>query len=178
LIFFGTSVLITAAYFLITNKNKFVNLGLIAVYLLSVLYFNYTIIFDQKNIPFPEIDRGQYIEGKAAGYGVAEIIDWARMKAQEKPVILLAEGNFGLVGDMLDASLRKSDRPRISIKGYWPLEKPQLVENLDSTDKNHVYVVFSHRTKFYGDWPIILEKRFDKPGGKSSFYLFRLTKVK
>ena len=178
LIFFGSLFLIPTAYFIAVCKNKLINIASIGLFMLSVIYFNYTIIYDQKNIPFPEIDKGQYIEGKASGYGVPEIIEFARAKAKEKPVILLAEGNFGLIGDMLDASLRKSDRAKITVKGYWPLEKPQLIENLPLTDKNNVYAVFSHRTEFYGDWPIILEKKLVKPGGKSAFHLFKLTKVK
>jgi hypothetical protein len=122
----------------------------------------------------PEIDRGQYIEGITAGYGVREIIDFARKKTKEKPVVILAEGDFGVVGDQLQTFVLPNDQ--IFIKGYWPLEKKALLENLKELDKNYVFVVFSHRQQFPADWPIIMLKKYPKPNNKLAYYLFELKK--
>ena len=101
-------------------------------------------------------------------------MDYARVKSVEKPVIILAEGNFGMSGDVLDVFLRKDDR--ISIRGYWPLGEKELVENQKDLDKNYVYVVFSHNFSYPKEWPMRLIQRYDKPNNKSVMYLFELTR--
>ena len=137
-------------------------------------YYNYTILFNYAKIPFPEIDRGQYIEGATAGWEVKDIVDFAREKSKEKQVILLAEGNFGLIGDVLDVFTKPGDR--IFIKGYWPLQEKELLENQKELEKNYVYAVFAQKKGFPQNWPLRFIKRIDKPGNKSSIYLFELTK--
>ena len=124
-------------------------------------------------IPFPEIDRGQYIEGATVGIGAKEIVDFAREKSKDRQVILLAEGNFGLIGDVLDVFTKPGDK--IFIKGYWPLDEKALFENQKELEKNYVYVVFAQRRDFPTEWPIKFIRRFDKPGNKSTIYLFELT---
>lgn len=175
LIFFISLFLITTTYLLTITKNKSIKYLFLILFIVSISYFDYTVIFDQKNIPFPPVDRGQYIESKNAGWGVKEIIDFARQKSQEKPVILMAEGNFGLVGDMLDASLKQTDK-NIHVQGYWPLNEEDIFKARTLLDKNYVYVVFSHRNSFPEHWPIKLVKKYDKPGNQSAFYLFKLVK--
>lgn len=174
LIFFASLFVVLASYLL--NQFKTKNL-LISILLISVffIYLDYPILFDFKKISFPEVDRGQYVEGPPAGWGVKEIVDFARTKSIEKPVILLAEGNFGLVADMLDVFLKRGDR--IEIRGYWPLDEKELFDNQKELKNKYVYVVFSHRTEFPQDWPIRLIKKFDKPGKKSAIYLYELRKI-
>ncbi len=171
LIFIVTLLLLLATYlFTHVKKNVFIISSIL--FLLSVAYFDYTILFAMNKIPLPPVDRGQYIEGISAGTGVREIVEYAREHSIDKPVVLVAEGNFGVVGDMLEASLRSTDR--ITIKGYWPLDEKNLVENQPLVKENHVYVVFSHRTEFPGIWPITKIQTYEKPGGTSSFALFEL----
>lgn len=175
LIFLTTIFLITASFFidqLKINSAKIVLAGLLIV----SLYFGYYIIFDQAPLPFPEIDRGQYIEGECAGYGTREIMEFAREKAKDMPVILLAEGNFGLIGDMLNVFLLPGDR--IDIRGYWPLDEPQLKDNQKEIGENLVYAVFSQRKEFPSNWPIKLVRTYEKPGGRTAYYLFELQPIK
>lgn len=175
LMFFASLFIIGAAYLLTNLKNRMIHRALLLTFILSVLYFDYAIIFDHKNIPFPPVDRGQYIESKNAGWGVKEIVDFTREKSNEKPVVLMAEGNFGLVGDMLEASLRRSDI-NIKVQGYWPLDERDILNAKTLLDKNYVYVVFSHRNSFPEHWPTKLVRKYDKPGGQSAFYLFEVVK--
>ena len=171
LIFLTTLLLILAAYLLSNlKKNLFILCSL--AFLISVSFFNYTILFKMDRIPLPGFDKWQYVEGISAGTGIKEIVDYARSRSTEKPVIILAEGNFGVVGDMLESSLKSTDK--ISIKGFWPLEEKNLWESQPLVEDNVVLVVFAHRTEFPGIWPINLIKKYDKPGGKSSFTLFEL----
>lgn len=174
LIFFASLFLILAAYKVSSFKDKIKLITAMGIFFVSIIYFDYTILFTPKNIPFPEIDRGQYIEGITAGWGVKEIVQYARKKAKEKPVILLAEGNFGVIGDMLEVFINKDDK--IMVKGYWPLNKKSLSENIKQLTDHYVFVVFSHRQSFPKDWPIKLIKRFDKPGLKTAYNLFALTR--
>ncbi|MFQ5452304.1 MAG: ArnT family glycosyltransferase [Candidatus Paceibacterota bacterium] len=169
----STLLVVSAVYLLVAIKDarsKFVVALLIVV---SVVYFDYAILFDYSQIPFPPIDRGQYIEGKTAGWGARDIVDFARGKSQEKPVYLLAEGNFGLIGDVLETFKLPGDE--IHVNGYWPLNKEHLLENQELLGENYVYVVFSHRSEFPQDWPMVLVKKYEKPGGQAAIYLFELT---
>jgi 4-amino-4-deoxy-L-arabinose transferase-like glycosyltransferase len=174
LIFFASLMVIFASFFL-THINKKAKIFLFTIFLISALYFDHKILFDFKNISFPKIDRGQYIEGPPAGWGVKEIIDFSIKKSKEKPVILMAEGNFGLVGDMLRASLPR-DNHQVSVDAYWPLEEKHLISRQKDLDKYYIYVVFPHRNDFPQNWPLKLIKKFEKPGKKSAIYFFELLK--
>ena len=173
MIFFGSMLLILTTYFL-SNISKQLRITFLFLIIFTVSYFNYTIVFDYKNIPFPEVDRGQYIEGWPAGWGIKEFMDYARVKSQTKPVVILAEGNFGMAGDVLDVFLKRSDKDKITIKGYWPLSEVQLRENISLLINNAVYAFFSHQTEFPNSWPIKPFKTLNKPGNKSNFRIFEL----
>lgn len=172
LIFFGSIFVILSGYYLAHLKKPFTTLASCILLVSFFLYYNYTVLFNFPKIPFPEIDRGQYIEGATAGWGSKDIVDFARIKSKDKQVILLAEGNFGLIGDVLDVFTKPQDK--IFIKGYWPLGEKELLENQKELEKNYVYAVFAQKKDFPSSWPIRLIKRFDKPGNKSSIYLFEL----
>ena len=171
LIFLATTLLLTASFYVGQLKRSLSKLILSAVIIVS-LYYGWIILFNQPLLPFPEIDRGQYIEGECAGYGTREIMEFARIKSAEKPVILLAEGNFGLIGDMLNVHLLPGDK--IDIRGFWPLEEPQLLENQKEIGTNNVYAVFSQRKTFPEEWPIKLIMKYEKPVGRTAYYLFEL----
>ena len=114
------------------------------------------------------------MEGATVGIGAREIVEFAREISDDKEVVLLAEGNFGLVGDVLDVFTKPGDK--IFIKGFWPLDKKALLENQKELDEKFVYAVFAQRKDFPSEWPLRLIKKFDKPGKKSTIYLFELTK--
>lgn len=172
LIYLNSLLLILAVFYFLMLKNKKIFYFFFYLLLINCFIFDYPIIFKPEKMLLPEIDRGQYIEGITAGYGVKEIIDFSRKKSKEKNVVLLAEGDFGVVGDQLQSLILPGDK--IFIKGYWPLDKEKLLENLKEKEKNFVYVVFSHRQNFPKDWPIKFIKKFEKPGKKSAIYLFEL----
>lgn len=174
LLFFGSLLVIFATHFITSQTKKNTTLILVALYIVSVAFANYTIIADFKNISLPPIDRGQYIEGWSAGWGAKEIMEYARVQSVNKPVIILAEGNFGMSGDVLDSFLKDGDQ--ISIRAYWPLGEKELLENQKDLDLNKIYVVLSHRFEYPSNWPLKLVKRYDKPGNQSVLYLFELTR--
>ncbi|KXK09119.1 MAG: hypothetical protein UZ21_OP11001000172 [Microgenomates bacterium OLB22] len=142
------------------------------VYAICMAPWLYTTYFQPSDIPFPPVDRGQYIEGWPAGWGAREIMDIAREKSQQRPVVLVVEGTFGMTADVLDTFVKPGDQ--IEIKGYWPLDEKNLIENQSTLSDKHVYVVFAHRREFPSEWPIRLIKKYDKPGDESEITLFEL----
>lgn len=172
LIFFASILTLTATYLVISFKKQLYSKSLIALFIISILYFDYTVLFAPAKIPFPEVDRGQYIESFNAGWGITDIVAFSRQKATEKPVILIGEGNFGVVSDMLQSSLSLTDN--ITVRGYWPLTKADLEANQSELEKSYVYIVFSHRSQFPTDWPMTRIKEYTKPGNKYSYYLYEL----
>jgi len=144
------------------------------MFLLISFFYTYGFYFNPSLIPFPEIDKGQYVEGETAGWGAREMMEFARGKSKEKQVIILAEGDFGLIGDVLNVFLKDDDK--INIRGFWPLDEKTLFDNQKELKENLVYVVFSQRKDFPTNWPIKLIKKYDKPGLRTAYYLFELTK--
>lgn len=174
LIFFATLLVVSATYFLDKIKKTVLKLIFFSSIMVSFLFYNYTILFNPQLLPFPQIDRGQYIEGVTAVWGAKDLVSYLRQQSIIKPVVVLAEGNFGLVGDVLDVFLQKNEK--IFIKGYWPLDEKQLLENKFELAKNAVYVVFAQRKEFPNNWPLKFIKKYEKPANKSAVYLFELIK--
>jgi 4-amino-4-deoxy-L-arabinose transferase-like glycosyltransferase len=174
IIFFGTLLTIMAAYALSQFKNKTYLYGSFSVIIISVLYFNYTLLFDYSKIPFPPVDRGQYIEDWPSGWGAKEIMEYARERSKEKHVIIMSEGNFGMAGDVLNSLIQPGDD--ITIDGIYPLNLEDVYKAQPKLKDNIVLLVFPHRKEFPPDWPVTLIKKYDKPGNKSALYLLELKK--
>lgn len=176
IIFFASWMLIFAAYFLSTIKDRRIFWGAIVAIVVPILYFNYTILFNPALLPFPQTDRGQYIEGWAAGWGARDIMNIARAETATRPVIILAEGDFGMSEDVLKI-LKKPTDTDIIIAGKWPLGKEQLEQEQINVGEKTVYAVFTHYQNAEAiptDWPIELVEVYDKPGDESQVLLYRL----
>jgi len=172
LIFFASLLLILATYYLFHISYR-LKIFLFILIFLSIFFFDLTILFGHRYIPFPAVDRGQYLEGWPAGWGIKEIVDYAREKSAIKPVILISEGNFGMAGDALEVFIKSTDK--IILKPYWPLDERQLFQHQKDLKNNFVYVVFPHREEFPDFWPLKLIKKYEKPWNKSAIYFFQLT---
>jgi hypothetical protein len=123
---------------------------------------------------FPDTDKGQYIVGPNVGLGMDEIIAFAREKAKEKPVRIIAEGDFGLTGDMLSVFVNKGEQ--IYIQGVWPFNLEALQKYQDNIGEEYVYVVTAHELSYPSNWPMKLLKTYYKAGKVSTIQLFELTK--
>ncbi len=128
------------------------------------------------NISLPPVDRGQYIEGGTAVWGAEELVNIVRQPTIDgRKSIVLAEGNFGLIADVLEVFKKPQDR--IEIWGRWPLNEQDILAVQKEVGKAHVFVVFSHRKEFPVEWEHSLLERlrvFGKPGSASEekVYLF------
>ena len=174
LIFFGTLLVLFSAVFISQLKNKVLLAVIVVVVALSFGYYDYGMLFRPEIIPFPAIDKGQYVEGATVGLGAKEIIEYARQAAKIKPVIILAEGDFGMSGDVLDVFVRKDEK--IFIKGYWPLGEKEIIENKKQLPDSRVFVVFAQRETAPAVSGLTLIKEYVKPGGKSRLLFLELHK--
>jgi 4-amino-4-deoxy-L-arabinose transferase-like glycosyltransferase len=182
LIFFPTLLLLGASYLYhhtnherkaLRHKSKLILLLTLVAWpaLLSSL-----IIFAPTKASLPPIDRGQYITGKTAVWGAQDLMQTVRTQSvsQDKKAIILAEGNFGLIADVLEVFRQANDN--IEIRGLWPLNESHILEFQRELPDNLVYIVFSHRTDFPVHWRefMTLIKQYHKPEGLNAVYLFQL----
>jgi len=175
IIFFAAFLLIPAAY-LIARIKKTANILLVLGAILIVNgYFNYSILFRPAQIPFPPIDRGQYIEAWPAGWGMDKVVNYLNNQAEKDKVLVLADGNFGMSGDVLD--VLRGEKGKFNIAAYWPLTRERVIDSQKLLKKEKVFLVWTHDNKEPpADWPIKLISRFDKPGRKATIYLFKVEK--
>src|SRR3990167_7104479 len=102
--------------------------------------FNYPLLFDPERASFPPVDRGQYVTGVTAVWGAGDLMNLMREKSQSQEVLILAEGDFGLVADVL--KVYKHDDDKIEIRGLWPLDETHLLEYQPELLEKQVFVVF------------------------------------
>lgn len=172
IIFLPTFLLLTAAYLFSIQKNKIV-LILTALFILSITYYDFTILFAPAKIPLVPIDRSQYLQDWPAGWGIKEIMDYSRQKATEKPVIILAEGNFGMSSDSLDTYLKRSDN-QISVWGRWPITQKDIWDATTELTDHMVFIVLTQQKTVPTNWKTKLIKEYDKPGNTSVVYFLQL----
>jgi hypothetical protein len=119
--------------------------------------------------------------GGTAVWGAEELVNVVRQQtADGRKAIVLAEGNFGLIADVLEVFKKPGDK--IEIWGRWPLNEEDIREVQKEVGKAHVFVVFSHRKEFPVEWEhSLLEplRIFGKPGdGGEKVYLFGVKPLK
>jgi 4-amino-4-deoxy-L-arabinose transferase-like glycosyltransferase len=174
LIFFCTLMVLFATYWFAKlsesiRSAKYAVVGLI----MTQLIFDFFILFDVKNALLPPIDRGQYIMSENATWGAEQLMKDMKEKAATKPVMLVAEGDFGLIGDVLRAYSYPEDN--IDIRGVWPLP-PENIASLEqeaSQKGEQVYIVTAHRDSI-PELNDRLFKKYPHPVGKKAISVFTL----
>ncbi len=179
LLFIAGMLLIPSSLFLSsifkTKKRsaKIILSLLLGIFFYKAAFFDFAILFSPKDIPFPEVDRGQYIEGITAGWGIDQILEMAREKAKERAVLIITEGDFGVLGDQFEAMKKISDT-KIHIKGYWPLEKDSLEKHFADLQERYVWVVTAYKKETPADWPVKKVQEFRKPNSEEKIILYEL----
>ena len=169
IIFMATTIMIYAVYYFSQiTKEKFFKFVL-AGFVFTLLVLDYPLIFKAEAAFLPPVDRGQYVDGVTAVWGADEFMEFAREKSKEKKVLLVGEGNFGIIADVLHTLKRQDDN--IDIEGYWPLNEEHILKYQSET-KRKVYFVFPHRNTFPPEWPIKLVKKYSKPRSDEALYVF------
>ncbi len=174
IIFFCAILVILTSYLLDQIKDKRLFVFFMSLIIGFGIYFQYPMWTNYSQIHFPDTDKGQYIVGPNVGLGMDEIIAFAREKSKEKPVRIIAEGDFGLTGDMLSVFVNEGEQ--IYIQGVWPFSLASLQKYQHNMDTEYVYVVTAHELSYPSSWPLKLIKAYYKPEGKSAIQLFELTR--
>jgi 4-amino-4-deoxy-L-arabinose transferase-like glycosyltransferase len=114
------------------------------------LFFDFFILFDVKNALLPPVDRGQYIVSENATWGLSDLMSDMRQKATQKPILLVTEGDFGLIGDVVRIYDRDDDN--IEVRGVWPLDEKAIQQARTDAEKQgkQVFFVSAHRESFPG----------------------------
>lgn len=147
---------------------------LIVVFLLFLalpMFTDWKILFEPTTAPIPKADVGQYINDWPAGYGVKEVVAFAKKEAQDQQVFIATEGTFGLMPTSLELYLW--DHPNVKIKGYWPVgEIPEEV--LEKAEEKPTYFVFNETQRIPSDWPLELIFKTRKGNGKTFLHFFKV----
>jgi len=88
-------------------------------------------------------------------------------------VLIITEGDFGVLGDQFEAMKKTSDT-KIHIKGYWPLEKESLEKHFADLQNRFVWVVAAYKKDAPSDWPVKKIQEFKKPNSKEKIILYEL----
>ncbi|MDA1317416.1 MAG: glycosyltransferase family 39 protein [bacterium] len=171
-LFMSSYVILGATYFFTQHRGKYLY-HLLTLLFGSMIFINYSLLFNPAYVSLPPVDRGQYIEGATAVWGAKEFMEEVRNEAKANPVLIMAEGDFGLVGDVLRIFVQDGDA--IQIDGFWPLDKEHLVKYQPRLKERTVYIVFSHREEFPDHWPMEFVRMYDKPIGDKALYVYKLT---
>jgi hypothetical protein len=86
-----------------------------------------------------DMDRNQYINGWAAGWGVKESVIFFTKEAEKQKIFVATEGTFGLMPEAMEMYL--IGNKNVTIKGYWPIDIfPK--ELLEVSKKMPTYLIF------------------------------------
>lgn len=152
-------------------KKKWLFLAVVFLLILPSLYIDFMILFEPQTASIPGADRGQYIDDWPAGYGVNEVVAFAKEEAQDKKIFIATEGTFGLMPASLELYLWNN--PNIEIRGYWPVKEiPEEV--LTAAKKRPTYFVFNETQEVLQDWPLELIDQYFKGDGISRMSLYQV----
>lgn len=148
-------------------------LWLLGIYLLANAYFLFGVVKTPEILPWPDIDRGQYLEGSAAGHGIAEIVDYLTLEnAKKGQLYVFTEGTFGLLPYAMDIYF-PYDQPQVKFEARWPLKEEDLTYARVLAQKYPVYFVFHEQKEIPASWPLKLIKKYPRYGGKSHVYFYK-----
>lgn len=148
------------------KKAKFLYL-LIPLVLIMPAVNSFLIIVNPLAAGLPDSDRKQLFNDWPSGYGVEEVISFARKAAGNQKITLATEGTFGLNPAVYEIYLKESKN--ITIKGFWPVDSG--LEELKSDAKMMpTYLVLKESQKLSPAWTV--KEIFKIKRGDSSNYLY------
>lgn len=136
-----------------------------------IFFIDFQLLFSPLKASLPVSDKEQYITSWPAGYGVKEIVAFAKEEAKDKKIFIATEGTFGLMPASLELYLW--DNPNIQIKGFWPVKEVPF-ELLEKTKKMPVFFVFNETQKIPPEWPLRLIAKYPKPIERYSMKLYQV----
>lgn len=163
-------------YLLTVIKSYLYKSILILLLFIYPLYFSSTIIFIPLNSPLPKVDRFQFFDDWPSGYGINEVIDLIKVRAETQKIFVGTEGTFGLTPTALNIYLK--DNTNIKVKGYWPISDGilELIEVAETGKPT--YVLFKDTQKPNPEWPLEFIVKYQKGRGEVYMSLYRINSKK
>ena len=173
--FMSLPLLLLAAWSLETItrrlKNNRLSILIGLLFFILPLRLDFQVLFQPEKAAIARSDQDQYIRSWPAGYGVKEIVAWAKKEAENKKIFIATEGTFGLMPASLELYLW--DNPNVEIKGFFPVnEIPAAV--LDKAAKIPTFFVFNETVAVPGSWPLKLVAEYPRPDPRFSMRLYQV----
>lgn len=172
--YFLLSASYAASYLLSLPSKKHRIPALMGLMLLvaPLLWFDYKLLTNPQNAPFPVTDRNQYILEHPSGYGLEETFAFIRDASKEGKVTLVTQGTFGLYPYAY--YLEFWGDPNVSILPKWPLDTLDE-EIMESSQSSTLYIVLKEHESIPQQLPLTEVFRAEKPGGKYPIIITELS---
>jgi len=167
---FPLLVLLAASVDKIITQNKKFTPWTIAA-LIIPLHISANLLINPIYAKIPNADRLQFIDDWPAGYGINEVVQFARIESQKEPIFIATEGTFGLTPYALTIYLQGT--PNLEVKGYWPISDG-IEEITEIAKQKTTYILFKDTQEPKPEWPLQFVAQYRK--GKSDVFM-KLYKV-
>ena len=148
------------------KKAKFLYL-VIPLVLIMPAVNSFLIIVNPLKAGLPDSERNQFFNDWPSGYGVEEVVNFARKAAGHQKITLATEGTFGLNPAVYEIYLKENEN--IAIKGFWPVDSG-LEELKNDAQMMPTYLVLKESQKLSPAWTV--KEIFKIRRGDSSNYLY------
>lgn len=119
----------------------------------------------------PVSDRNQLFNDWPSGYGVTQVINFIKEKADSGKVVLGTEGTFGLNPAVYEIYLKNNEN--VEIHSYWPVgEVPK--DLLEASAKYPTYLVFKESQKIPDNWPLKLIYKIRRGNGNTYLLFYQV----
>ncbi len=158
-------------------RGKHWRLMILLLLFLPAVVFDFWLLFNPEKAPIPQKERSGYLEEWSAGYGIKEVADFIRKRANYSKVLVGTEGFFGTLPDGLQVYLRNT--PNVTVVGLGVPVKGLSDEMASSLTDSEVYLVANDsRVAFEKSSQFELVRSFPKAkksnGLRESLLLFRV----
>jgi len=157
------------------TDKYFIKIILLVVVVIYPAFVSVSFAVNPANAAIADMDRNQYINGWAAGWGVKESVSFFTKEAQKQKIFVATEGTFGLMPETMEIYL--IGNKNITIKGFWPIDIfPKEV--IDISKKMPTYLIFyqpQHRV-LPGTYPTLKLIFSVRQGNTNDYYrVYQLT---
>lgn len=176
IVFVTPYFILPLAFFLAFLSEKFKSRRRFVFFLLAVFFlqikFDFAILTNPPKAALPTADYTQYISEHPSGYGLDRIFSYLDKEAEERKIIIVTEGTFGLYPYAFQ--LRYWNNKNVTIEPRWPISTiDQSI--FDLRKKGKVFIVLKEHQFIPGHLLlreiIKAEKPFRELDGKYPIYL-------
>ncbi len=176
------SLLPLVAYTICTLRDRLSrNMWLIVTFLILVysIFADVSIMKNFATSVVPHSDKAQYLTDWPAGNGVKESTAFFDKEAAKGPIYLATQGTFGLMPYSYELAF--SNNPKVTVKGYWPIDPKIPTEIANAAKKMPTYVVFyepcpacTYTNQAPVTWPVEKIREYARPDGSIGLTVYKV----